>query len=118
MKLTFKDGGAFDFHANYERVRERLQQAVVSSGGHEQSGTGSEAALDNANLGSVNLEDLPAYREQSDGPLLAPIAATTSSPLPVNGSAISTGDVRDRARVTNSDFQPPAEPPPAYEDTV
>lgn len=118
LKLTFKDGGAFDFHTNYERVRERLQQAVVSSGGNEPSGGNAEATLDNANLESVNLEDLPAYREQSDGPLLAPIVPVIQPASPVQGNSRSVGSAQNQSGVTTSSFQPPAEPPPAYEDTI
>ncbi|KAK3063554.1 hypothetical protein LTR53_018863, partial [Teratosphaeriaceae sp. CCFEE 6253] len=71
IKLTFKEGGAFDFHTQFERVKERLQQAVevqrMDGGGG--SADPARAAL---NVGTVDLEDLPAYQEESDGPLLSP----------------------------------------------
>jgi hypothetical protein len=28
LKMVFKEGGAFDFHSQFERIKERLQQAV------------------------------------------------------------------------------------------
>lgn len=51
LKLTFKDGGAFEFHEKFTQTRERVQQAVEASG---QSSMGQ-------NLASVHLEQLPAY---------------------------------------------------------
>jgi hypothetical protein len=49
LKLVFKDAGAFDFSTTFERLKERVAQAVENSGSIA-------AALNN-----VHLEDLPAY---------------------------------------------------------
>lgn len=54
LKVTFKEGGAFDFHNNFERLKERMQQALELS---QESGQGSG----NVDLSTVHLEELPAY---------------------------------------------------------
>lgn len=88
LKLTFKEGGAFDFHTGYERVRERLLQAVEVSGMDGRDGG-------SAHVGAADLEDLPVYSEVSEQPLVSPIARTEEVEIP-------------RA-------EPPSGPPPAYE---
>ncbi|GFG27072.1 UPF0664 stress-induced protein C29B12.11c [Aspergillus udagawae] len=54
LKVTFKEGGAFDFHNNFERLKERMQQALELS---QESGRGSR----NVDLSTIHLEELPAY---------------------------------------------------------
>lgn len=103
VKFTFKEGGAFDFHTQYERIRERLQQAVETqraSGDGSGSGRG---AMDGVNVSNVNLEDLPAYQERGDGPLIPPIA------VPQQNGTASTSGGRVRQQV-------PQEAPPGYEE--
>jgi hypothetical protein len=43
LKMSFKEGGAFDFHSNFERIKERLQQAVETS-----------QAVDNSRAGAIS----------------------------------------------------------------
>lgn len=86
LKLTFKDGGAFDFHTAYERVRERLLQAAEVAG---MDGGDVRVATQ-----AADLEDLPAYVEVSDQPLVSPVA---------------------RPVVVETPTEAPNEPPPAYE---
>lgn len=96
LKLTFKEGGAFDFHTNYERIKERLQQAVENS---------RESSLRTVDLSAVDLEDLPAY----DGP---------------RNDTTSTGQSHLNAPPNpyqNTEAPPeagfePLEPPPGYEE--
>ncbi|KAF2092681.1 hypothetical protein NA57DRAFT_49771, partial [Rhizodiscina lignyota] len=98
LKMTFKDGGAFDFHTKFERIKERLMQAVdvaresgqPANEGASGGGRGGGADLNGVNLDNVNLEELPAYSESGQ-----------SIPVPVEPS----GEV----------FTPPVEPPPDYE---
>ena len=106
VKLTFKEGGAFDFHSHYERVRERLLQAVE---------VGRDAGVE---VGSVTLDDLPAYQEEGDGPLLSPTTvAVAAARLEVerrNGSGSGSGDGDGRGR--DREDGTPVEPPPGYEE--
>ena len=110
VKLTFKEGGAFDFHSHYERVRERLLQAVE---------VGRDAGVE---VGSVTLDDLPAYQEEGDGPLLSPTAvAVAAARLEVerrNGSVggSGSGDGDGRGRDRDREVDTPVEPPPGYEE--
>lgn len=104
LKFTFKDGGAFDFQTKYEQIRERLQQTVEVSRIHGEGTSSSGAAMNGADLANVNLEDLPAYQEESDGPLISPVAAV---------QAQTVGDSRTRPR---SPQDVPTEAPPGYEE--
>lgn len=104
IKFTFKEGGAFDFHTQYERIRERLQQAVEMQRASGADGSGSSrAAMNGVDVSNVNLEDLPAYQERGDGPLIPPIA------LQSNGTAAGGSGTRTAQQV-------PSEAPPGYEE--
>lgn len=55
LKLTFKEGGAFDFYTLFERVKERFLQAL-------------EAARDQGRpMDSVHLQELPPYEAPPPG---------------------------------------------------
>lgn len=114
VKFTFKEGGAFDFHTHYERVRERLQQAVEVSRIDGDGSGSSQAAMNNVDVSNVNLDDLPAYQEEGDGPLIAPIAPTVmaaqQSSRQSNGAVNGTDERRRQRNDT------PLEPPPGYEE--
>ncbi|KAK2733170.1 hypothetical protein FQN57_002289 [Myotisia sp. PD_48] len=71
LKMTFKDGGAFDFHSNFERIKERLQQVIeqarncgADDQGQMESGQ-TARPLDMINFANVHLEELPAYDGQA-----------------------------------------------------
>jgi hypothetical protein len=117
LKLTFKDGGAFDFHTIFERIKERLQQAVelaresgqlVGDGSESSAGRGG-GALASVNLDSVHLDELPAY-DAATAPRDMLANHEGPPPLELNGAPQSPGQPsRDEP------FSPPAEPPPGYE---
>lgn len=94
MKVTFKEGGAFDFHTNFERIKERLQQAVENT----TEGTRGQQTVD---LSAVHLEELPAY----DAP---PIATQNTRPS-------ATPEEAQSSRASDAGTEP-AEPPPCYEE--
>ncbi len=118
LKLTFKDGGAFDFHTTFERIKERLQQAVemaresghlVGDGTETNAGIGG-GALASVNLDSVHLDELPAYDAAT-----APRELLTDSRAPP--PLVDLTEVSQSPGRSNRDelFSPPAEPPPGYE---
>lgn len=98
LKLTFKEGGAFDFHSKFERLKERAQQA------HE-----TESTRHPAQSGHVDLEDLPVYQEQSDRPLIPPVMP----PPPIEHEQHPTTS----APLGSPRTDHPAEPPPQYEES-
>ena len=102
LKLTFKDGGAVDFHTQFVRIKERMQQAVDVA---RQDGRSTGSA--GVNMDAVHLEQLPAYEEAS------------ASPVPVRSSnTSSTAQSLSPAPIVQREEQathPPAEPPPGYE---
>lgn len=117
LKLTFKDGGAFDFHTHFERIKERLQQAVEVSRIDGDGASGAAGAMSGVDVNNVNSEDLPVYQEESDGPLLSPVAASIpQQQQPVQPLDDSTPGARPRPRATDDAFSPPDEPPPGYEE--
>ena len=99
LKLTFKEGGAFDFHQVFEQIKERVH--------HAQS-----MARESGRPLDVDLEQLPAYEpvrqpEPSSGPEIV-------SPVPLrpqrNGSI---------AQASSGPVPPavgPDELPPGYEE--
>ncbi|TKA64288.1 hypothetical protein B0A55_10350 [Friedmanniomyces simplex] len=124
IKLTFKEGGAFDFHTHFERVKERLQQAVEVSG-LSGGGDASRTAMSGLSVGTVDLEDLPAYQEESDGPLLSPVMAPPvamprATPMRQSevqrDSGVGVEVDRPLPKPTDNAFSPPEEPPPGYEE--
>lgn len=94
IKVTFKEGGAFDFHTNFERIRERLEQAVENMG----EGARGLRAVD---LAAVHLEELPAY----EGPgTTSTNTVSNEAPPPQHNRRVSTMGPE------------PVEPPPCYEE--
>jgi hypothetical protein len=106
LKLTFKDGGAFDYHTIFEQIKERSHHAYAVA-----RENGQDVATD-AGLANVHLEQLPAYEapvnnsREADEPRIL-------SPVPVRPIAIPTPTA-----TTIPAVNPPApdEPPPGYEE--
>lgn len=119
--MEFKDGGAFDFSTTFERLKERLQQAIevaresgtlVTGDGAELGGGAGGGALAGVNMDQVHLEDLPAYEESPSSAAYAspppPPPAAAQQATPPGSSAISSPQ--------SQTFQPPSDPPPDYEE--
>jgi len=117
MVMEFKEGGAFDFASIFERLKERLRQAVDVARESEPG-----AAV---NMNNVHLDDLPAY-EESGGHARVPEQSATA---PLEESRTNTAQpesmsTRTASAVSNSQgtgsqgagFQQPDEPPPGYEE--
>lgn len=128
LKITFKEGGAFDFHTNYERLKERLQQAVevarengyITGDGSESGGGRGAGALAGVNLDAVHLDELPAYEESGQSPQPG-LAAPLATPLAPRDSGIGVSPqsaIQPSPQQSPRDetFSPPAEPPPGYEE--
>jgi len=124
LKLTFKEGGAFDFSSVYERIRETLSQAVDVA--RESGRPVTNGGID------VDLEQLPAYEEATAGGGERQAAPRIQRPVPIspNGErprrapAANNGVVglssEANARPAESEIgacaPPPDEPPPGYEE--
>ncbi|BDD58398.1 hypothetical protein MAP00_003678 [Monascus purpureus] len=96
LKLTFKEGGAFDYHTNFERIKERLLQAVETS---------REGGLRTVDLSTVDLEELPAYEGPANG------TTYTSQIHPDAGSEACPYNGPPPGAETE-----PLDPPPGYEE--
>jgi len=122
--LTFKDGGAFDFHSIFEQIKERVYQAYSVARENGQTG-----ATD-ATLADVHLEQLPAYEP---APAASAVAAPPPierepeeervilSPIPVRPLERDSGvagvrSLSDENSGTEHAAPAPDEPPPGYEE--
>lgn len=127
MVMEFKEGGAFDFASTFERLKERLKQAVDTARENGTLETNEDSTR--LNMPNVHLEDLPAYEESRQhtrvpDPLPSPpiddrrpsigVGSGTQivAPVPTSPQLSSTMS-SPRAEA----FQPPDEPPPGYEET-
>jgi len=116
LKMTFKDGGAFDFHSTFERIKERLQQVVdVARESGQLVGDGSEVnagrgggGLSGVNMDSVHLDELPAYEDATGS--RRPDPHSQEPLIDLTGSPPATA-----RSPREQQFSPPAEPPPGYE---
>jgi hypothetical protein len=101
VKMTFKEGGAFDFHSTYERIKDRLNQAVeiARESGQLTSDDGRDD-LQGINMDAVHLDELPAY---DDPNALAPLLShQTEAPR--------------QQHLQQSTNVPPSAAPPRYEE--
>jgi hypothetical protein len=130
LKMTFKDGGAFDFHSIYERIKERLQQAVDVAresgqlvGDGTDIGSGGGGPLSGINLALVDLDELPAYEDatslvdQTSGASLAVEEEAHPQLVDLDEESVPPlSSPRSDGRSPRQEvFTPPAEPPPGYE---
>jgi WW domain-binding protein 2 len=114
LRLTFREGGAFDFHTIFEQIKERLYQAYTVARESGQRGA-------NVDLANVHLEQLPAYepareveREEEERVIL--------SPIPVRPGEARDSGVAGVRSLNDESPKPeergtPDEPPPGYEET-
>ncbi|KAF1930032.1 uncharacterized protein M421DRAFT_383306 [Didymella exigua CBS 183.55] len=112
--IEFKEGGAFDFHNTFERLRERLRQTIDVA--RESGGDESLAAA-----GVGGLEDLPAYEESGQHVRVpqdaaAPAAATAPAPAAATPPPPADSPQQSSPLQSPQPFQPPSEPPPGYEE--
>ena len=117
IKMTFKEGGAFDFSATYDRIKERMDQTVslARENGSTAPGMGS------GGLPQADLEQLPAYTESGASPVPAQEAiqpAASTPQVPASGSeTLRPSTEEPHVKPEPSQELPPTEPPPGYEET-
>ncbi|KIX05137.1 uncharacterized protein Z518_06009 [Rhinocladiella mackenziei CBS 650.93] len=118
LKLTFKEGGAPDFHSNFEQIKERLQQVVATARENNQTGRRQDSFLGNVNLDNVHLDQLPSYQDSGRDRMAPDHSADPSEVVDSPGamSPISTPGP-SRAGSPAEDPRPPRDAPPGYEET-
>jgi hypothetical protein len=116
MVMEFKEGGAFDFASIFERLKERLRQAIDVA---RESGADTEDGGRGINMNNVHLDELPAYEESRqharvEDPLpSAPVERRESVAAPQPTSPVHRSSPMVSPQATNF---PPSEPPPGYEE--
>lgn len=116
LKLTFKEGGATDFHFQFERIKERMQQAVEAareSGDLRQS---QRAFMNGVNMDAVHLDELPSYVD-SRRDRVAPNDELPPEPTTQPTLITSNQPPHQMSRVEEAPIQPPSDAPPGYEET-
>jgi hypothetical protein len=116
VKMTFKEGGAFDFHSTYERIKERMQQVVDiarESGALTAAGEDGRVDLAGVNLDAVHLDELPAYEDASRSPLLGGRGTQQSEVWESERTIQATRDPETAAEPVGEGM--PSEPP-RYEE--
>ncbi|KMP01533.1 hypothetical protein DIZ76_011107 [Coccidioides immitis] len=115
VKMTFKEGGAFDFHSAFERIKERLQQVVEQArenGMISERSSQRDGAYSGVNFTNVHLDELPAYE--------GPSPTSSSFPPPFSGCSNPGNDLHSSQNTRHTPheerFDPPTEPPPGYEE--
>ena len=113
IKMTFKDGGAYDFQTKFEIIKESLLRAIEEA---RESGraTGHAAQAQAIDFSTVHLDQLPAYEEVGTSVLVPEhrIEETTSDSPPVTQQPATQNETASNG----TNFQPPSEPPPGYEE--
>lgn len=128
LKLTFKEGGAPDFHSNLERIKERLQQVVSTARENNLTGSRQDSFLGNVNLDNVHLDELPSYQESGHHAMAPPEGSTeaanrggggdaVASPLAMSPQMMTAELRRAGSPVAEAGQQPPSDAPPGYEET-
>ncbi|EHK99888.1 putative UPF0664 stress-induced protein C29B12.11c [Glarea lozoyensis 74030] len=107
LKLTFKEGGAFDYHTIFEQIKERSHQAYTVARDNGQNGI--------ADAGNIHLEQLPAYEAPANN-AREPDEPRILSPVPVRPTGPPAPAVSSQATTTAANLPAPDEPPPGYEE--
>ncbi|OBT71245.1 hypothetical protein VF21_09471 [Pseudogymnoascus sp. 05NY08] len=107
LRMTFREGGAFDYHNVFELIKERLHQAVQAArdAGRNVGGAG---GVDQEVLQGLHLEQLPAYEPAAVAPGAGAAGGAREAPPP-------PVDAQPRAEPETAAAQPD-EPPPGYEE--
>ncbi|KPI43190.1 uncharacterized protein AB675_6827 [Cyphellophora attinorum] len=122
LKLTFKEGGAPDYHSSFERIKERLQQAVESA--RESNLTsGRQDGLSGVNMDAVHLDELPSY-ENSGNDQMAPVNAVSAEEAAAETAAAEARWAEQARPSETISSQPEPRPvaattsdgPPGYEE--
>jgi len=121
LKMTFKEGGAFDFHSTYERIKDRLQQAVeiaresgrLTGDGEDTSQGHGAGVLAGVNMDAVHLDELPTYDVANAS---GNAVSLLDSPVPhFNAAPMQSPGMTLTQRTIQGGDSPPSEPP-RYED--
>ena len=122
IKLTFKEGGAFDFHTNFERIKERVHQVIEAARESGVTGSTSDQSggpVPGVNMDAVHLDELPTYQD-SGLDELAPQPAPSQPPsrLPVQQEdpAPAFEEVVEGRTQAQRQGELPTDAPPGYEE--
>jgi hypothetical protein len=108
--MTFREGGAFDYHSIFEQIKERLYQAYTVAREHGQRGT-----VD-VDLANVHLEQLPAYEPAREVTKEEEDVSAESAVHVVRDSGVTGVRSPSESSPKEESFFAPNELPPRYEE--
>jgi WW domain-binding protein 2 len=120
LNLTFKDGGAYDFQTNFERIRERLREAVEAATDIGARGSATTGPVAGVNMDAVHLDDLPTYQDSGLdqlAPQPPPPPPRARTPVQQEDLAPSFEEVVEGRAPIQRPNPPPTDAPPGYEET-
>lgn len=124
IKLTFKDSGAFDFHTTFERIKERLREAMATgrdSGMTESNSSHGAGPMAGVNLDAVHLDELPTYQDSGLdelAPQPPPVERRTQPPPVQQDDLVPSFAEAVEGRVpVQRQSAVPTDAPPGYEET-
>jgi len=116
--MTFREGGAYDYHTTFEQIKERLHHAVQLARDQGQN-VNSTSVLNTSDLSRIDLEQLPAYEPPPEA-LNSQPTHQQGPPSPDHTIARDSGVSGVRPESSPKEegevFTPPNEPPPGYEE--
>lgn len=121
--MTFKDGGAFEFHTNFERIKERLNQAIEAAGEDGLTRNGSVQAggpTPGVNMSAVHLDELPTYQDSGRdeiAPQPSPPQAPARLPVQEEDPVPAFEEVVEGRPPVQRQSPLPTDAPPGYEET-
>jgi hypothetical protein len=110
LRMTFREGGAFDYHSIFEQIKERLYQAYTVAREHGQRGT-----VD-VDLANVHLEQLPAYEPAREVTKEEEDVSAESAVHVVRDSGVTGVRSPSESSPKEESFFAPNELPPRYEE--
>lgn len=120
MVMKFKDGGAYEFHSAFERIRDRFHQVMGDAGVDRplNSRTGqTSTAMAAVNMGAVHLDELPTYEASGRDELAPQPEPPAQPPIPQpEVTAPTSGTTADEQASTHRMNSVPTDAPPGYEE--
>jgi hypothetical protein len=121
LRMTFREGGAYDYHTVFEQIKERLHHAL-SMAREESRNNGGAGGVGSVDFSSVHLEQLPAYEpatepnnaEHSDE--RGPASPTLPNHVAARDSGVAGLRAPQSPKPEHEAFPAPVEPPPGYEE--
>ena len=114
LKFTFKEGGATDFHSNFERIKEKFQQVLESSSTEGGLPIRRDGGTTGMNMDAVHLDQLPTYEASNHDRTALPTEAHQTTLSRPEAASLQPRPALAASRPPAAE---PSDAPPGYEET-